>query len=152
MLTFRGDAKHSIEVVISLYWRLLFKKNKILMLNADNPNEIGDWRRWSRSAFWRRYVSRLLPEVDGRIWQPAQMMALAQTAFDYGPRWKDIVSMQREGLVKGLAGYTPVDLAVCSKLLFCDIRFQTPQCATVIYYGYVSIGIYRYSYTTFLYF
>jgi hypothetical protein len=72
--------------------------------------------------------------------------------FDYGPRWEDIVSMQREGLVHGLAGLTPAQLGVCSKLLFCDIKLQTPQCATVIHYGYVSIEICRYSGTTFLYF
>jgi hypothetical protein len=97
-------------------------------------------------------VSRLLPTVDALIWQPAQMHALAQAVFDYGPRWTHIVQKQLEDRELGLAGITPDQLLVCPKALFCDIKFQTPQCDIVIHYRYASIEMYRYSGTTFLYF
>jgi hypothetical protein len=76
-------------------------------------------------------------------WPPEQLEALVRAVFDHGPRWAHIVRMQRESHVQGLVGLTLNDLGVCSKVLFCDISFQTPQCATVFHSRYVSIDMYR---------
>jgi hypothetical protein len=78
-------------------------------------------------------------------WNPANLEALAQAVSNYGTRWADIAAMRYDDL----ADYTPDELKICSKVLFCHKRFQAPQC-TSFHYGYVSIERYRYSGSAFL--